>query len=169
MATRRPRTRPERGSWSTGTEVFILKANLERSQTRTMPISSVFWCDFGVVCFKVAREGSSDGESKTTHVDGIASWPLRAGGSLRAGGGYFLCDGWREFPEPEIPAEDLSAGSSGLVGWGAGARGRSGSRNRGIDPAVAADTRQGAGEKQEHRSGNACGQAITGRNFNGLR
>src|SRR2546429_5503671 len=94
MATRRPRTRPERGSWSTGTEVFILKANLERSQTRTMPISSVFWCDFGVVCFTVAREGSSDGESKTTHVDGIASWPLRAGGSLRAcGGGFFFLGG----------------------------------------------------------------------------
>src|SRR2546423_10039483 len=135
MATRRPRTRPERGSWSTGTEVFILKANLERSQTRTMPISSVFWCDFGVVCFTVAREGSSDGESKTTHVDGIASWPLRAGGSLRAGGGDFLCDGGGGFSEPEIPAEDLSAGRRGLVGWGAGGGGRGGRRERGIGPA----------------------------------
>src|SRR2546429_683223 len=150
MATRRPRARPERGSWSTGTEVFILKANLERSQTRTMPISSVFWCDFGVVCFTVAREGSSDGESKTTHVDGIASWPLRAGGSLRACGGDFLCDGRRGVPEPQVPADDVSAGSSTLVERGAGARGRRGSRKRGIYPTVAADAGQEAREEQEH-------------------
>src|SRR2546429_9119842 len=142
MATRRPRTRPERGSWSTGTEVFILKANLERSQTRTMPISSVFWCDFGVVCFTVAREGSSDGESKTTHVDGIASWPLRAGGSLRAGGGDFFCGGWGEFSGAEIPAGDLSGRSSGRVGWGVGVRGGSGSPERGIASGVAAGSRQ---------------------------
>src|SRR5437016_7103877 len=150
-------TGPERGSWSTGMAVFILKANLERSQTRKMPISSAFWRDFGVVCFTVAREGSSDGESKTTHLDGIASWPLRAGGSLRACGGDFLCHGRRGVPEPEVPADDVSAGSSRLDDWSAGARGRSGSRKRGIYPTVAADAGQGAGKKQEHRSGNARG------------
>src|SRR2546429_9806047 len=132
MATRRPRTRPERGSWSTGTEVFILKANLERSQTRTMPISSVFWCDFGVVCFTVAREGSSDGESKTTHVDGIASWPLRAGGSLRAcGGGFFFGGGRGGGGCPRTGVGAFSRGSALVVGGGRGGGG-GGGRGRGV-------------------------------------
>src|SRR5713226_5856682 len=102
----------------------------------------------------VAREGSCDGVSKTTHVDGIARW------SLRAGGGNFLCDG-NENSGAEVPAENLSAGSGGLVEWRAGARGRSGSRKRGIDPAAAADAGQSAGEKQEHRSGDARGQSVS--------
>src|SRR5712692_7280673 len=162
MATPRwPRTRPERGSWSTGTAAFISKANPKRSPNPKILISSAFWCEFRVVCFTVTREGSSDGESKTTHVDGIARWPLRAGGSLRAGGGDFLCDGtW--IPRAEVPVEDLFAGGSGFVGWSASARGRSGSRKRGIHTVDAADAGQGAGEKQEHRSDDARRQAISG-------
>src|SRR5258708_15630133 len=111
-APRRRRTRPGRVSWSTGTAASISKANPERSPTPQTRISSDFWCEFRVVCFTVAKEGSSDGASKTTHVDGIARWPLRAGWSLRAGGGGFLCDGaW--IPRAEGSAEDLFFGGGG--------------------------------------------------------
>src|SRR6267378_1196863 len=105
-------------------------------------------------------EGSSDGVSKTTHVDGIARRPLRAGWPLRAGGGNFLCDG-NENSGAEIPAENLSAGSSAFVNWSTSAIGWSGSWERGIDPAVAADAGQGAGQKQEHRSGDARRQSVS--------
>src|SRR6266702_659998 len=96
----------------------------------------------------VAKEGSSDGESKTTDVDGITRWPLRACG------GDFLRDG-RGNSGAEIPAEDLSAGGRGLVKRSTSARGRSGGRKRGIDPAAATDAGQAAGKEQEDGSGDA--------------
>src|SRR5260370_36858758 len=104
---RRPRTRLERASWSTGTAASISKANQERSPTPKTLISNVFWCEFGVVCFTIAKEGSSDGASKTTHVDGIARWPVCAGGPVRAWGGDFLFVG-RESFGTEGPAAELS-------------------------------------------------------------
>src|SRR6266849_8037000 len=160
MATpRRPRTRLEHASWSTGTAASVSKANPERSPTPKTLISNDFWCEFGVACFTIAKEGSSDGASKTTYVDGIARWPVRAGGPFRAWGGNFLCNGGAA--GAEVPAEDVSAGSIRVGERGAGARGRGGSRKRGINPAVAADAGKGSAEEQEHRSGDARRQAIS--------
>src|SRR5258708_38447537 len=130
-APRRRRTRPGRVSWSTGTAASISKANPEKSPTPQTRISSDFWCEFRVVCFTVSKEGSSDGASKTTHVDGIARWPLRAGGSLRARGGGFLLDGGG-CPTDGGSGEILFFVGSGVVGWGGCACGRGWSWERGI-------------------------------------
>ncbi len=83
-------------------------------------------------------------------MDGIAGRPLRAGWTFRACVGDFLRDGRRGIFESEVPAEDLSAGSSTFVEWGSGACGRSGGGKRGIHSAVAADAGQGAGKEQEY-------------------
>src|SRR5882757_6815931 len=109
----------------------------------------------------VAREGSSDGKSKTTHMDGIARWPLRAGWAVCACGGNLLRDGWRRSPEPEVPAKDVPAGSSAFDKWSAGTIGWGGSRKRGINPVDEEDAWEGSGQKQEHRSSDARGQAIS--------
>src|SRR6266851_3253334 len=105
----------------------------------------------------VAKEGNSDVESKTTDVDGIAGWPLRAGRTFRACVGDFLRDGRRGIPGAEVPDQDVSAGSGTFVERGAGAGGRGGSGKRGIHPAPPTNSGQGAGQKQEHRSGDARG------------
>src|SRR5215472_5187040 len=113
------------------------------------------------VSFFLHGEGRGNGATQTTYLDGTARGTVRAGWTVRARCRDFLRH-WRTVGA-QIPAENLSAGGFGPGKRRAGARGRRGSRKRGIDPALAAHGGEGAGEEQEHRGRDARRPALAAR------
>src|SRR6267378_1805540 len=94
------------------------------------------------------REGSRNGVSQTTHLDGIASGTFRARRAVRAWSGNFLRDRAGN-SGTEVPAEDVLAGSVAAFEWGAGAAGRRGNWQRGGHQDRAAEQRKD-GQEQEY-------------------
>src|SRR5215472_563435 len=99
---------------------------------------------------------------KTTYLDGVACRAVRAGGLVGAGSRNLLRDRPGNFGA-EVPAEDLFAGSFRAGQRGDGARGRCGSRKRGIHHLFAANLGESYGPEQKYRGGDAGGPEVSRR------